>query len=80
MAGYPVYGTFKGSDNHACVIYGIAPGPGYEGMLVMDPEANSFNADYLNNQSLVRKDTTGYYILVGGISRYYLNLICTAIW
>ena len=81
MAGYPVYATFKGTDNHACVIYGIAPGPEYEGMLVMDPEADSFDANYPNKQSLVYKESKDtYYILVGGISRYYLYRLCAAIW
>jgi len=79
VAGYPVYATFLGSSSHSCVIYGIAPGPGYEGLLVMDPEADSFDADYPNSKSLVRKDTTGYYIL-DGISRFYLDRICAAIW
>ena len=76
---YPVYATFANDyNNHACVIYGIAPGG--NSMLVMNPEMEYSDPYEIGNGNTVffdKKD--GYYISYGGV-KLYLDGLCAKIW
>ena len=77
-ANYPVYATFhNNTTNHACVIYGVAPGG--DSMLAMNPEMEYDDPYDVTKGNLVSKDDQGFFIAYGA-TKLYLYQLCAKIW